>query len=140
MVQKTCATLFNQSDAKLKLITTWSPAFSRAPGSFFTLSSDWLFTEFSFEKRLNKYINKSLTSTCKCLHYRELLYWLGDSCLEANSTRVFYIGKERKISLFTKQFYTLFERHVIKFHTFLRVFPDLAGPSVHLLFPPLNLG
>ena len=48
MVQKTCATLFNQSDAKLKLITTWSPAFSRALGSFFTLSSDSLLTEFSF--------------------------------------------------------------------------------------------
>ena len=115
--------------------------FSLALNEIF-FSRDWplvLFVWHSIENRLNKYINKSLTSTCKCLHYRELLYWLGDSCLEANSTRVFYIGKERKISLFTKQFYTLFERHVIKFHTFLRVFPDLGGPSIHLLFPPLNL-
>ena len=40
----------NQSDAKLKLITTWSPIFSRALGSLFgfTLSSHWLFKLFSF--------------------------------------------------------------------------------------------
>ena len=40
----------NQSDAKLKLITTWSPIFSRALGSLFgfTLSSHWLFRLFSF--------------------------------------------------------------------------------------------
>lgn len=35
---------FNQSDAKLKSITTWSPAFSRALGNLvgFTLKSLWL--------------------------------------------------------------------------------------------------
>ena len=40
----------NQSDAKVKTITTWSPAFSRALGSFlvFTLSSHWLLVTFSF--------------------------------------------------------------------------------------------
>ena len=40
----------NQSNAKLKTITTWSPAFSRALGSLlvFTLSSHWLLVTFSF--------------------------------------------------------------------------------------------
>ena len=38
----------NQSDAKLKPITTWSPAFSRALGSLvFALSSHWLLKVFS---------------------------------------------------------------------------------------------
>ena len=38
----------NQSDAKLKPITTWSPAFSRTLGSLvFTLSSHWLLKVFS---------------------------------------------------------------------------------------------
>ena len=42
--------LLNQSDAKLKSITTWSPAFSRALGSLvvFTLSSHWLSKVFYF--------------------------------------------------------------------------------------------
>ena len=40
----------NQSNAKPKTITTWSPAFSRALGSLlvFTLSSHWLLVTFSF--------------------------------------------------------------------------------------------
>ena len=40
----------NQLDAKIKTITTWSPAFSRALGSLlvFTLSSHWLLVTFSF--------------------------------------------------------------------------------------------
>ena len=39
----------NQSDAKLKPTTTWSPAFSRALGRVvvFTLSSHWLLKVFS---------------------------------------------------------------------------------------------
>ena len=42
--------MLNQSDAKLKSITTWSPAFSRALGSLvvFTLSSHWLSKVFYF--------------------------------------------------------------------------------------------
>ena len=40
----------NQSETKLKPITTWSPAFSRALGSsiVFVLSSHWLFKAFHF--------------------------------------------------------------------------------------------
>ena len=40
----------NQSDLKLKPITTWSPAFSRALGSLvgFILSSHWLLRALSF--------------------------------------------------------------------------------------------
>ena len=40
----------NQSDVKLKAITTWSPAFSRALGSLvgFTLSNHWLLKVFSY--------------------------------------------------------------------------------------------
>ena len=38
----------NQSDAKIKPISTWSPAFSRALGSLaFALSSHWLLKVFS---------------------------------------------------------------------------------------------
>ena len=42
--------MLNQSDAKLKSITTWSPAFSRALGGLvvFTLSSHWLSKVFYF--------------------------------------------------------------------------------------------
>ena len=41
---------FNQSDAKVKPTTTWSPAFSRALGSLIVsnLSSHWLLKLFSF--------------------------------------------------------------------------------------------
>ena len=41
---------FNQSDAKLKSITNWSHAFSRALGSLvgFTLKSHWLLEILSF--------------------------------------------------------------------------------------------
>ena len=38
----------NQSDAELKPLMTWSPAFSRAFGAFFTLSSHWFLEVFSF--------------------------------------------------------------------------------------------
>ena len=39
----------NQSDAKLKPITTWPRVFSRPSGSFvFTLSCHWLFCLLSF--------------------------------------------------------------------------------------------
>ena len=43
-------TPLNQSDAKLKPITTWSPPFSRALDSlvFLTSGSHWLFQVFSF--------------------------------------------------------------------------------------------
>ena len=50
MVQKLARLSLNQSDAKLKPITNWLPAFSRALYSLvgFTLSSHWLFRVLSF--------------------------------------------------------------------------------------------
>ena len=50
MVQKLARLSLNQSDAKLKPITNWLPAFSRALYSLvgFTLSSHWLFRLLSF--------------------------------------------------------------------------------------------
>ena len=50
MVQKLARLSLNQSDAKLKPITNWLPAFSRALYGLvgFTLSSHWLFRVLSF--------------------------------------------------------------------------------------------
>ena len=67
----------NQSETKLKPITTWSPAFSRALGSsiVFVLSSHWLFKAFHFLLICHRaYFGFSFTT----LNRKELCQLLGN--------------------------------------------------------------
>ena len=80
----------NQSDAKLKPIMTWSPAFSRALDNLLicTLSSHWLFKVFSFfllavVTTLVLLLRHS-TEKCFNVYLRVHLFYLSMNSLEAD--------------------------------------------------------
>ena len=98
----------NLSDAKLKPITTWSPAFSRALDSLFgfTLSSHWYLEEFFFPPNggcdyfvvglltLNRKALSLVTNKASLYHTQKKLLYLGEQIWNLVSQHVATQGIE----------------------------------------------
>ena len=122
LVQKTHAT--NQSDAKLKPITTWSPAFSRALVTLvvFNLNSRCLFKVFFFFligcRDYLTYVSSHSVEN-RCINQILLNWW--------------WLGSELTVSLFFPKIY-----FIVVVHSYIKALrEDPSGASVGFS-PPLT--